>query len=74
MVFDHPTVADLASVAGVESVRAEQGVVTGEAPLTPIQSWFYGLDLPERNHFNQSVLLDVTGMDRVALAAAVEAL
>ncbi|WP_343283594.1 condensation domain-containing protein, partial [Streptomyces sp. CS014] len=74
LVFDHPTVAGLASVAGVESVRAEQGVVTGEAPLTPIQSWFYGLDLPERNHFNQSVLLDVTGMDRVALAAAVEAL
>ncbi|TYR65651.1 amino acid adenylation domain-containing protein, partial [Streptomyces parvus] len=74
LVFDHPTVADLASVAGVESVRAEQGVVTGEAPLTPIQSWFYGLDLPERNHFNQSVLLDVSGVDREALAAAVEAL
>ncbi|MGQ4733637.1 phosphopantetheine-binding protein, partial [Streptomyces sp. Ju416(a)] len=74
LVFDHPTVRELASVAGVETVRAEQGVVTGEAPLTPIQSWFYGLDLPERYHFNQSVLLDVTGMDRVALAAAVEAL
>ncbi|TYR63265.1 non-ribosomal peptide synthetase [Streptomyces parvus] len=74
LVFDHPTVADLASVAGVESVRAEQGVVTGEAPLAPIQSWFYGLDLPERNHFNQSVLLDVSGVDREALAAAVEAL
>ncbi|WP_432079890.1 amino acid adenylation domain-containing protein, partial [Streptomyces sp. YPW6] len=74
LVFDHPTVADLALVAGVESVQAEQGVVTGEAPLTPIQSWFHGLDLPERNHFNQSVLLDVTGMDLEALGAAVDTL
>ncbi|PVD03349.1 non-ribosomal peptide synthetase, partial [Streptomyces sp. CS014] len=74
LVFDHPTVADLASVAGVESVQAEQGIVTGEAPLIPIQSWFYGLDLPERNHFNQSVLLDVSGVDRQTLDAAVRAL
>ncbi|WP_432079888.1 condensation domain-containing protein, partial [Streptomyces sp. YPW6] len=74
LVFDHPTVGELALVAGVETVEAEQGVVTGEAPLTPIQQWFYGLESPERNHFNQSVLLDVTGVDRRALAAAVETL
>ncbi|MDT5270271.1 MAG: hypothetical protein QOH49_2457, partial [Acidobacteriota bacterium] len=34
-LFDHPTVAGLAAVAGVGAgARAEQGLVTGEAPLT----------------------------------------
>ncbi|WP_432079878.1 amino acid adenylation domain-containing protein, partial [Streptomyces sp. YPW6] len=74
LVFEHQTVARLAVFAGVGTVEAEQGVVTGEAPLTPIQSWFHGLDLPERNHFNQSVLLDVTGVDRQALDTAVRTL
>ncbi|WP_432079842.1 amino acid adenylation domain-containing protein, partial [Streptomyces sp. YPW6] len=74
LVFDHPTVADLALVAGVESVQAEQGVVTGEAPLIPIQNWFFGQELPEQDHFNQSVLLNVAGADREALAAVVETL
>ncbi|WP_162603898.1 non-ribosomal peptide synthetase, partial [Streptomyces sp. CS014] len=74
LVFDHQTVAALAAVAGVADIRAEQGVVTGEAPLTPIQQWFYGLRLPERNHFNQSVLLDVTGADHAALDLAVRSL
>nr|WP_148905253.1 condensation domain-containing protein [Streptomyces parvus] len=73
LVFDHPSVADLATVAGVEAVRAEQGIVTGEAPLTPIQTWFYGLDLPDCDHYNQSVLLDAVGVDRDALVAAVDA-
>jgi amino acid adenylation domain-containing protein/non-ribosomal peptide synthase protein (TIGR01720 family) len=59
-VFEHPTVADLAAVAGTAAeVEAEQGVVTGDVPLTPVQRWFFEQDLPEPHHFNQAVLLDV---------------
>ena len=37
---------------------AEQGLVTGAVPLTPIQRWFFALDLPNPSHFNQAVLLE----------------
>ncbi|MCP4702896.1 MAG: non-ribosomal peptide synthetase, partial [Gammaproteobacteria bacterium] len=59
-LFEHQTIAGLAVAVrfGVEVV-AEQGSVTGEAPLTPIQQWFFAQKLPEYWHFNQSVLLHV---------------
>ncbi|MES1244271.1 MAG: amino acid adenylation domain-containing protein [Acidobacteriota bacterium] len=59
-LFEHPTIAELASVAGTaEAVRAEQGVVTGPVPLTPIQRLFLERDPAEPHHFNQSLLLAV---------------
>lgn len=59
-VFEHPTIADLATVVGQgKKVLAEQGPVTGTVPLLPIQQWFFKQSLPERHHFNQSVLLTV---------------
>jgi non-ribosomal peptide synthase protein (TIGR01720 family) len=59
-VFQHPTVADLASVADTAAaVQAEQGEVTGEAPLTPVQRWFLEQELPEPHHWNQALLLEV---------------
>ncbi len=59
-LFDHQTVAALAAVAATEKeVQAEQGLVEGTVPLTPIQHWFFARDLPARHHFNQSVLLEV---------------
>jgi non-ribosomal peptide synthase protein (TIGR01720 family) len=39
-------------------VDAEQGPVTGDIPLTPIQAAFLLSDPPEPHHFNQGVLLD----------------
>ncbi len=69
-LFQHQTVAELAAVAGtLEAVEAEQGVVTGEAPLAPIQAWFLASDRPDRHWFNQSFLL---GIDRAVEPAAVE--
>ncbi len=66
-VFQHQTVAELAAVAGEGAAReAEQGLVTGEVPLTPIQRWFFERELAEPHHFNQTLLLDV----RRALAPA----
>ncbi|MGC4098050.1 MAG: amino acid adenylation domain-containing protein [Nitrospira sp.] len=60
-IFQHQTVAELAAVAGRDAavaLEAEQGVVTGEAPLTPIQSAFFELPLTNPHHWNQSVLLE----------------
>jgi non-ribosomal peptide synthase protein (TIGR01720 family) len=59
-LFQHQTIAELAAVAGTTlPVQAEQGLVTGAVPLTPIQQWFFEQNLPEPHHFNQSVLLEV---------------
>ncbi|MEU9191475.1 condensation domain-containing protein, partial [Streptomyces sp. NPDC048484] len=60
-LFDHQTVAGLASVAGAGSlIDAEQGLVVGEFPLSPIQRWFLERETPEPWHFNQSALLEIT--------------
>ncbi|MEH2107766.1 amino acid adenylation domain-containing protein [Nostoc sp.] len=59
-LFQHQTIAELASVAGIiNSVQSEQGLVTGIVPLTPILHWFFEQNLPEPHHFNQSFLLEV---------------
>ncbi|MEH1817514.1 MAG: amino acid adenylation domain-containing protein [Nostoc sp.] len=59
-LFQHQTIAELATVAGIIStVKSEQGLVTGVVPLTPIQKWFFEQNLPEPHHFNQSFLLEV---------------
>jgi amino acid adenylation domain-containing protein/non-ribosomal peptide synthase protein (TIGR01720 family) len=59
-LFQHPTVSELAAVAGQgPAVHAEQGTVKGLVPLTPIQRWFFDQDLPEPHHWNQAFLLEV---------------
>ncbi|NJR56670.1 MAG: amino acid adenylation domain-containing protein, partial [Acaryochloris sp. CRU_2_0] len=59
-LFEHQTIAELASVTGTaQAIDAEQGVVSGEVPLTPIQQWFLQQNQPEPYHFNESVLLSV---------------
>ena len=58
-VFTHQTIASLAEAADSGTrLAAEQGLVTGTVPLTPIQSWFFNLDSPGTNHFNQSLMLE----------------
>jgi amino acid adenylation domain-containing protein/non-ribosomal peptide synthase protein (TIGR01720 family) len=59
-IFQHQTIAELAPVAGTAPiVQAEQGLVAGAPPLTPIQRWFFEHDLPDRHHWNQAMLLEV---------------
>ncbi|MCP4397916.1 MAG: amino acid adenylation domain-containing protein [bacterium] len=58
-LFNHPTIAGLATVAGtINIVQAEQGTVTGNVPLTPVQQWFFERQLVEPHHCNQAVLLE----------------
>lgn len=67
LIFENPTIAELAAAAdqaagasGLEGlVQAEQGPVVGEAPLTPVQRWFFDLSIPNPNHWNQSVLISL---------------
>ncbi|NMO19497.1 amino acid adenylation domain-containing protein [Pyxidicoccus fallax] len=58
-LFQNPTVARLAAVAGTRlAVQAEQGPVVGPVALTPIQRWFFELGLEEPHHWNMSLLLE----------------
>ncbi|MDZ4323511.1 MAG: non-ribosomal peptide synthase/polyketide synthase, partial [Pseudomonas sp.] len=60
-LFQHQTVQTLAAVASrTEQVTAEQGLLAGESRLTPIQHWFFDTDMPERQHWNQALLLEPT--------------
>src|SRR5205085_8853534 len=36
----------------------EQGLVTGEVPLTPIQRWFFAQEFEAADHWNMAVLLE----------------
>ncbi len=57
-LFQHQTVQGLAGVVRrVEALCVEQGPVSGSLPLTPIQQWFFEQAIPERQHWNQSILL-----------------
>ena len=60
-LFQHQTVQALAAIATrTEQVVAEQGLLTGESPMTPIQHWFFDSQIPEPQHWNQALLLEPT--------------
>ncbi|MGH7998033.1 MAG: amino acid adenylation domain-containing protein [Brasilonema sp.] len=75
-LFEHQTIAELAAVAGTnKAIQAEQGLVTGRVPLTPIQHWFFEQNFPQMHHWNQAVLLEVQQtLDPVLLEQAVQQL
>ncbi|HHJ51719.1 MAG TPA: non-ribosomal peptide synthetase, partial [Caldithrix abyssi] len=59
-MFQYQTISQLAAVVtDAPIIEAEQGLVTGSAPLTPIQHWFFDQPLEHRHHWNQSLLLEV---------------
>jgi amino acid adenylation domain-containing protein/non-ribosomal peptide synthase protein (TIGR01720 family) len=53
----YPSIEDLATRVKAVTRQAEQGVITGEIPLSPIQHWFFNKNLSTPHHYNQSVLL-----------------
>jgi len=57
-VLEQQTISALAGVCKEQKpIGADQGIVTGPVPLTPIQHWFFELDLAEPHHFNQAVMI-----------------
>ncbi|MCH9652219.1 MAG: non-ribosomal peptide synthase/polyketide synthase [Deltaproteobacteria bacterium] len=74
-IFEHPTVAALARVAGSAAIEAEQGLVEGPVTLLPIQRSFLEAAPVAPHHFTQRVLLEVRRTleprDAAAVVAAV---
>ncbi|MEL7313687.1 MAG: amino acid adenylation domain-containing protein, partial [Cyanobacteria bacterium J06559_3] len=58
-IFQHPTIAELATVAAPEASTANEPL-TGLVPLTPIQQAFFEQQSPEPDQFTQTVLLEVS--------------
>lgn len=60
LLFKHPTIGELAAVVAASrpgQATAEQGLVTGSIPLTPIQHWFFENRLQRPDQWNQAILL-----------------
>lgn len=71
-VFENQTIAELARAAKMNnnySGKGEQGQLTGEAPLLPIQRMFFEGVITTPSFFNQSVLL---GIDRTVKAQDIQ--
>jgi len=75
-LFEHRTVAELAAVVDTTPIiENEQGEVSGEQRLTPIQQWFFSQQSAELHHWNQTTLVSVSGrVQPELLKAAVGAL
>ena len=81
-LFQHQTVSELAAAAGETGEVSSAGAsvteederdATGEAPLTPIQRWFFEQELPEPHHWNQAVLLETRqALDEAVLQKTLE--
>ncbi|MEU2060470.1 non-ribosomal peptide synthase/polyketide synthase [Streptomyces sp. NPDC013455] len=79
-LFTHQTLAELAAAAERlpdPAVTAEQGPVTGDTPLTPVQHWLLDTLAGDPAHFSQTVAFDLAAdpdetLLRAALAAVLE--
>jgi amino acid adenylation domain-containing protein/non-ribosomal peptide synthase protein (TIGR01720 family) len=59
LLFQHQTIAELASVAELDDTRqAEQSAASGPVPLTPIQRWFFEQRYPAPQRWSRAALLD----------------
>ncbi|WP_240442972.1 condensation domain-containing protein, partial [Pseudomonas aeruginosa] len=56
-LFQHQNIRSLALAAKAGSATAEQGPASGEVALAPVQRWFFERAIPNRQHWNQSLLL-----------------
>ncbi|MEO5376862.1 MAG: amino acid adenylation domain-containing protein [Magnetococcus sp. DMHC-6] len=60
-LFQHQTIAELALVVEkITDIVVDQGLVLGEVPLTPVQIWFFSLEMPF-HHFNYWRAIPVPG-------------
>jgi amino acid adenylation domain-containing protein/non-ribosomal peptide synthase protein (TIGR01720 family) len=73
-LFQQQTIAELATVACITpAMQAEQGLVIGPVPFTPIQHWFFEQEIPDPHHWNQAMLLEVRHtLDVSAMEKAVQ--
>ncbi len=73
--FESPTIASLAGHSATAEAAAEAPTERSEAPLTPIQHWFFAEHRVEPAHWNQSVLLALPAeTEQAAVRGALELL
>ena len=78
-IFECKTIAKLAEHLSKKSsalvLKTEQGMLTGELGLLPVQQWFVAQveqgDFTKPNHFNHSFLVKVPGLDIKKLETAI---
>ncbi|UCJ09145.1 non-ribosomal peptide synthase/polyketide synthase [Chitinophaga pendula] len=73
-LFVHQTVGALANLLAsrqTQAVSAEQGVLTGQSGLLPIQQWYFESESTTLSHFNQSMLLAVDKKLNTAILSTV---
>nr|WP_255032036.1 non-ribosomal peptide synthetase [Pseudomonas aeruginosa] len=75
-LFQYQTIQGLAGAVRFDTGQlVDQGPVLGSMPLMPIQQRFFEEDVPERHHWNQSLLLEPSeALDPQALQGALAAL
>ncbi len=63
LLFEYPSIIELAQQLDYQDdkPKAEQGLVQGEVPLSPVQQWFFEQQFAVPDHFNQSLLFKVKG-------------
>lgn len=54
--FAYPTVAELSEHVTSVNSSYDQGEVTGEVMLTPIQHWFFDQNMTDAHHYNQEMM------------------
>nr|WP_041842091.1 non-ribosomal peptide synthetase [Actinoplanes friuliensis] len=73
-IFLHQCIADLAPAVEAATAPADTPLITGPAPLTPIQRWFFDTYGP-LPHFTMSMVLELAAdVDENRLGAALDAL
>ncbi|RMV20681.1 non-ribosomal peptide synthetase, partial [Pseudomonas savastanoi] len=76
-LFEKQTISQLALVAKLIQKKPAAPVeqISGSLPLLPIQARFFELDIPERQHWNQALMLKpLQTLDAIHLQAALTAL
>lgn len=73
-LFQYPTIGELGSQVK-KALEIFQGIIEGEAFLTPIQKWFFERQNTDIHHFNQSLMLyKKEGFEEHAVRMALQAM
>ncbi len=74
-LFLNPTIAELGGCVVSAEIAQTKAKVTGNVPLTPIQTWFFAEQTIDVHHFNQAILLQSPEqIDETALRTTLDAL
>jgi non-ribosomal peptide synthase protein (TIGR01720 family) len=69
-IFRNPSISQLAPLVKITSRFADQSVICGIVPLTPIQEDYFRFHRIDPHHYNQSVMLySAEGFDQAAVKA-----